>query len=191
MPPKDSGMKRRTRIHIGGLHASREPAIIETVLGSCVAVCLYDPVERIGGMNHILLPGRADLSNFDSVSRYGINAMELLINRIMALGSTRSPLVAKVFGGAHMLSSFSQRNGMGLRNAAFVLDFLRMESISVVGQDLGGYDTRRITFHTDTGEVLLKRIPPLSSPRIDLEERKYLNQVRREARKSGDVVLFT
>ena len=83
-------MKKSFSIHIGGFHASRNPAVIETLLGSCVAVCLYDPVARIGGMNHILLPGKADLKHFDNVARYAINAMELLINRVMTLGGKRS-----------------------------------------------------------------------------------------------------
>jgi chemotaxis protein CheD len=184
-------MKKKASIYIGGLYASKEPAVIETLLGSCVAVCLHDPVEQIGGMNHILLPGRADMKHFDAISRYGINAMELLINRIMALGSKRHPLVAKVFGGAHVLPAISIENGMGRKNVEFVLDFLQMEDISIVRQDVGGHDTRRIFFHTDTGEVLLKRIPHNNHSRIGFEEREFLNQVRKEANKPGDVTLFT
>ena len=183
-------MKRTICIHIGGLHASREPTVIETLLGSCVAVCLHDPIERIGGMNHILLPGRANLKHFDVISRYGINAMELLINRLMALGSKRHPLVAKVFGGAHVLSAISQENGMGRKNVEFVLEFLQMEAIKIINQDVGGHDTRKIHFHTDTGEVLLKRIAPSLHPNNGLHERGFLNVVRREARKPGKVTLF-
>ena len=80
-------MKKMVSIHIGGFHASRKPAVIETVLGSCVAVCLHDPSACIGGMNHIFLPGRADMKHFDNAARYGVNAMELLVNRIMRLGA--------------------------------------------------------------------------------------------------------
>ncbi|MGA2401571.1 MAG: chemotaxis protein CheD [Syntrophobacteraceae bacterium] len=96
-------MRKLIRIHIGGLHASKEPAVIDTVLGSCVAVCLHDAVERIGGMNHILLPGEAELTHFDTSARYGINAMELLINTIATLGGNRRRIAAKAFGGAHIL----------------------------------------------------------------------------------------
>jgi chemotaxis protein CheD len=183
-------LKKRIRIHIGGFHASKTPTIIETLLGSCVAVCLYDSVARIGGMNHILLPGRADLKLFDNVARYAINAMELLINRVMTIGGKRQRLVAKVFGGAHVLPAISQENGTGTKNSEFVLEFLLMETISIVSRDLGGHDTRKIYFHTDSGEVFLKRIPFTRYPNINFEERRILELARRKAEKSGDVALF-
>lgn len=185
-------MKKMTCIHIGGLYASKEPAVIETLLGSCVAVCLYDPIEQIGGMNHILLPGKADMKHFDVVSRYGINAMELLINKIMNLGSKRHPLVAKVFGGAHVLPAISQENGMGRKNVEFVLEFLQMEAIRVMSQDTGGYEARKIYFHTDTGEVLLKRIHPTLHAKVELRERNFLDRVGRlKAEEPGEITMFT
>ena len=183
-------MKKSISIHIGGLHVCREPAVIDTLLGSCVAVCLYDPQAQIGGMNHILLPGKADLQHFDNVARYAINAMELLINRVMTLGGARSHLVTKVFGGAHVCPTISAENGMGAKNSEFVLEFLQMEAIKVVSQDLGGHDARKIYFHTDSGEVLLKRIPFTSCPRIDFSEKRLLELARRKAEESADVDLF-
>jgi chemotaxis protein CheD len=183
-------LKKSYSIHIGGFHVSKEPAVIETLLGSCVAVCLYDSLERIGGMNHILLPGRADLRLFDNVARYAINAMELLINRVMTLGGKKKHLIAKVFGGAHVLPAVSAGNGMGAKNSEFVLEFLKMETISIASRDLGGHDTRKIFFHTDSGEVFLKRIPSTRYPNIGLEERRILELARRKAEESGDVALF-
>ncbi len=183
-------MKRRFSIHIGGFHASREPVVIETLLGSCVAVCLHDHVASIGGMNHILLPGKANLKIFDNVARYAINAMELLINRIMKLGGQRPNLVAKVFGGAHVLPAVSPENGMGARNLEFVLEFLQMETISIVSQDLGGHDARKIYFHTDSGEVFLKRTRPTCYQNARFKERRLLELARKKAEESGDVALF-
>ena len=183
-------MKKNVSIHIGGFHASKTPTVIATLLGSCVAVCLYDSVTRIGGMNHILLPGKADLKHFDNVARFAVNAMELLINRIMTLGGKRQHLIAKVFGGAHVLPAVSLENGMGARNSEFVLEFLQMETISIVSRDLGGHDARKIHFHTDSGEVFLKRIPPTLYPNIRYEERSLLELARRKAEESGNVVLF-
>ena len=106
-------MKRSISIHIGGFHASREPTVIETLLGSCVAVCLYDSVARIGGMNHILLPGKADLKHFDNVARYAINAMELLINRIMTPRGQKTRLDSKGFRRGECSSGclFRERDG--------------------------------------------------------------------------------
>ncbi len=183
-------MKKAIRIHIGGLHASRRSAIIETTLGSCVAVCLYDPLEQIGGMNHILLPGKADLLHFDSAARYGVNAMELLINRIMAIGGNRFQLVAKVFGGAHLFPSISVENGVGKKNAEFVVEFLKLEKIRIIGCDLGGHDSRKIYFHTDTGDVFLQRISSASYPKIVQQEKKMMNKIRKQVQKPTNITMF-
>jgi chemotaxis protein CheD len=183
--------KRTVGIHIGELFAGKGPIVIQTTLGSCVAVCLYDREARVGGMNHIFLPGRADLKQFDNVARYGINAMELLINRVTTLGAMRRRLVAKVFGGAHVLPAITPENGVGSRNAEFVLEFLKIEDIPLISQDLGGSDARRIFFHTDTGAVFLKRIPSSLSPEIGLAERKLLDAARKKAAEAGDVTLFS
>jgi chemotaxis protein CheD len=183
-------MKKSICIHIGGYHASREPAVIETLLGSCVAVCLYDSVARIGGMNHILLPGRADMKHFDNVARYAINAMELLINRIMHLGGQRLNLTAKVFGGANVLPAVSSEHGMGTKNSDFVIEFLQTEAISIVSQDVGGHDTRKIHFHTDSGEVFLKRTHPSCYQNAAFKERRLLELLRSKVEEYGEVALF-
>lgn len=183
-------MKAQITIHIGECHASKNPAVISTVLGSCVAVCLFDPKYRIGGMNHILLPGKADMTHFDDAARYGINAMELLINRIMALGGRRNRLVAKLFGGGHVLPAISRENGMGEKNVAFALAFLKNENIRVLCKDVGGTDSRRIYFHTDTSEVLLKRIPCATFRKAALEEKQRFAQVKADAQRGGEVILF-
>ncbi len=183
-------MKKMIHIHIGGLHASRGSAIIETTLGSCIAVCLYDPVAQIGGMNHFLLPGKADLQHFDAAARYGVNAMELLINRIMAIGGNRFQLVAKVFGGAHFFPEIPIENGVGKKNAEFVVAFLQMEKIRTIGCDLGGHESRTIYFHTDTGDVFLKRGSCASYPKIVQREAKLLNKIRKRVDKPTNIKLF-
>ncbi|QTA88662.1 Putative chemoreceptor glutamine deamidase, CheD-like [Desulfonema magnum] len=155
-----------------------------------MAVCLFDPVTQIGGMNHILLPGKADMKHFDAPARYGINAMELLINRIMNLGGNRHSLIAKAFGGAHLLPAISKENGVGRKITSFVVEFLKNESIRMVSYDLKGHESRRIYFHTDTSDVFLKRIPSRYYSNITVNELKMLNYVRRESRKPADVDLF-
>lgn len=183
--------KKEILIHIGGYYASREPVVIHTLLGSCVAVCLFDRVSGIGGMNHILLPGHADLNHYDSSARYGINAMELLINAIMTNGGKRTNLKAKVFGGANLLPNISQEHRMGEKNAAFVLEFLNRESIDLAGKDIGGKLSRRVYFHTDTGEVFLKRIHSIYNRNIVVrEEEKTLSRIRKEAKKESEFTLF-
>jgi chemotaxis protein CheD len=185
--PRD---RKIVRIHIGEYYASGRARVIYTLLGSCVAVCLYDPVRRVGGMNHILMPGKADLNHFDASARYGINAMELLINRIMNLGGRRESLRAKVFGGARTLSTIPVENSMGPKNEAFAVEFLQRENIPIISKDMGGNRSRRIYFHTETGDVYLKRGQPIQLTAIPIEEQKVRDRVAREVDKKGDVTLF-
>ena len=183
-------MKKKIRIHIGELYACNRPAVINTLLGSCVAVCLMDPIKKIGGMNHILLPGKPDLNRFDDSARYGVYAMELLINKIMGLGGNRRCLAAKVFGGAHVLPFIYRGNSMGEKNSTFVLEFLKSEGIKVSSKDIGGYQPRRINFHTDTGDVFLKRIHTSYTRTVVEEEKRHLGRVRREVKRPGNVEIF-
>jgi chemotaxis protein CheD len=143
-------------IHIGGVYASREPAIIRTILGSCIAVCLRDPNTQVGGMNHFMLP--AGGSGEANSARYGIHAMELLINECMKLGADRRRIEAKVFGGGHVLKIRETDNNVPQSNIRFALEFLETERIPILSRDLGGYTAREIYFHTDSGKALLRRL---------------------------------
>jgi len=174
--------KTHLNIHIGEYYASREPAVISTVLGPCVAVCLHDKTSKIGGMNHILMPGGGTSSGKQKglESRYAMNAMELLINQMMQLGADRYNLTAKIFGGASILSAISPDFSMGMKNVESVVNFLIIEKIPIKNYNFGGSDSRRIYYHTDTDTVLLKRIKPkevinefadLKTKRSELEKR--------------------
>lgn len=121
---------------------------ISTILGSCVATCLYDEAAQIGGMNHFLLPDGGGSNQ--SSARYGVNAMELLINDLIKRGASRRALKAKVFGGARMIAGLTD---IGQKNASFVLDFLRREGIECVSQSLGGTQARRIEFWPGDGRA--------------------------------------
>lgn len=136
-----------------------EDVMITTILGSCVSACLWDPVAGIGGMNHILLPDRALVE----VSAQGrsINEMELLINEIFKQGGMKTRLKAKLFGGAQMISGFSD---VGIRNAQFVHDFLNSEGIPCIGQSLGGKQARKIQFWPCTGRARQKFLGQMEFP---------------------------
>lgn len=121
---------------------------ISTILGSCVASCLYDPVSGVGGMNHFLVPDGASAGV--QAASFGINAMELLINAVIKQGGDRMRLRAKVFGGARMIAGLTD---IGAKNGEFVLEFLRRESIVCVGASLGGVQARRIEFWPETGRA--------------------------------------
>ena len=127
-----------------------------TVLGSCIAACIRDPMLQIGGMNHFMLPdGQA---GDGAPARYGSYAMEVLINDLLKRGANRSRLEAKVFGGGNVLKGFTN-NPVGTRNAEFVLNYLKAEQIPVVAEDLRGIHPRKIWFFPGTGRVVVQRLP--------------------------------
>jgi chemotaxis protein CheD len=180
----------RIRIHIGEVYASANAAVIETILGSCVSVCMHDRKRKVGGMNHILLPGKADMENFDGAARYGINAMEMLINEMLKLGAGKENLRAKLFGGAHIIQSLRRDVSPGLKNVNFIEKFLRIEGIPIQSRDTGGVNARRIYFHTDTGDVYLKTIPAFQFPSISWEEQHFEKKVWMEMHTSSDSQIF-
>lgn len=124
---------------------TRPNVVITTLLGSCVAVCLHDAQARIGGMNHFLLgePDPAHQVRAEDMHRYGVHAMELLINAMMKKGAARERLRAHVYGGATIIAAFG---GIGSANSDFALRFLATEGIPVGRVDVGGTLPRKIEF---------------------------------------------
>lgn len=138
-------------VHViqGDFATSADPeTVLTTVLGSCVATCLYDPTAQIGGLNHFLLPGN-EYKDANAVM-YGVNAMELLINALLKKGAVKRRLQAKLFGGARMIEGLSD---IGEKNAQFAIEFLAQENILCVGKSLGGMSARRIRFWPSTGQA--------------------------------------
>ena len=178
----------RVTIHIGGLHSSNAPTVLDTVLGSCIAACLYDPVAGIGGMNHFMLPEGIDPGNPNS-TRYGVYAMELLISNLMKLGGHRKRFQAKVFGGGHVLKLRESLDGVPQRNIQFARRFLDAEQIPIVKEDLGGYLPRRVLFHTHTSRVFVKYLGSNDAERTAQEEMVYLISLKKQ-KTDGDVQLF-
>lgn len=164
--------------------------MIVTVLGSCVAVCLRDKAIGIGGMNHFLLPndGNNETGLLTESARYGVYAMELLINHLLKMGASRTRMEAKVFGGGNVLRGL-KLNNVGQRNATFVLEYLHNENIPVVAKDLLDEFPRKVYFFPDTGNVLVKKIKTLHNTTIMDRESEYRMRVKFTP-KSGDVELF-
>ena len=151
---------RIVRLPMGGVFASSRPHLkITTLLGSCVSACLFDPVAKIGGMNHILLPGTMQAGDDGLATRYGVHAMELLINRIMKLGGQKQNLRAKAFGGAKMLRFPAGMIDVATMNSEFILEFLKRERIPLDAYSLGGTSAVTIWFEPVTGKVRVRRIP--------------------------------
>jgi chemotaxis protein CheD len=181
-------------IHPGEYFATNGDTIISTILGSCVAVGFFDAEAGLGGLNHFMLPG--DAAKIDLLAspdaKYGMYAMDLLINELMKLGTRRAALKAKVFGGGSVLR-FS--NGAGSRipanNVDFAFEYLRKEGIPVVASDVGGKEPRKIFFFARTGKVLLKRIESaLSADLAEREEARYIESLDGKKGIEGEVYLF-
>jgi chemotaxis protein CheD len=140
-------------VHIvqGEQYVTDDPeAVVTTLLGSCVAACLRDPVAGLGGMNHFLLPGGDPRTgDVDSV-RYGVHAMELLVNALLSQGARRERMEAKLFGGGRLINGLTD---VGEMNATFAEDFLRREGLNYVGGSLRGDAGRRIQFWPISGRA--------------------------------------
>jgi chemotaxis receptor (MCP) glutamine deamidase CheD len=181
------GQAPEVTLYIGGVHASRGDALIKTLLGSCIAVCLHDPDARVGGMNHFMLPYSAD-AGADNASRFGVHAMDQLIGATMKAGGDRRRFVAKVFGGAHVLGSRRDGDSVPLQNIDFVRRFLETEGFPVVSSDVGGELPRHVYFYTGSGRAFVKRVTRSSAAKtVSHRERGFMQQ---PPPAYGDVTLF-
>jgi chemotaxis protein CheD len=162
--------------------------VLVTVLGSCVAACLRDPAVKLGGMNHFMLPeATADESITSQPTRYGVYAMELLVNDILRRGGRRDRIEAKVVGGGNVLAGFGPGT-VGERNAAFVMRFLDTEGIKVVGSDLLNQHPRKVYYFPTTGRLLVKHLRALNNDTLAKREQQYRKKLAVEGH--GRIELF-
>lgn len=143
-------------LYPSALFASKEPHLVDTILGSCVAVCLYDPILKLGGINHYMLP----LWNGNGLAspKYGNIAIEKLVEQLLSYGSNRSNLQAKIFGGGEVVDTTNNMFRIGERNIETAEKMLREFGIKIIGKSVGGNNGRKIRFNTHTGVVLMKHI---------------------------------
>jgi chemotaxis protein CheD len=148
---------RAVRILPGEYHASSNGTVISTVLGSCVSVCLYDSKSGVGGMNHYLLPqgasGKSGL--YHGSARYGVHAMELLLEHTLLLGADRSNIRAKVFGAGRVIQGMRDVGG---RNSDFAVTYLHDNNIPVAALDVGSNFPRKLYFFPATGRAFVRKI---------------------------------
>lgn len=133
------------------LFASNTPSMVSTILGSCVAVCFYDSILQIGGINHYMLP----LWNGQGLPspKYGNIAIEKLLEKMYQMGSQKKNLKAKVFGGGEVIETNIKQFNIGERNIEIAIELLREYKIPIVAQSVGGKLGRKIEYNTATGEV--------------------------------------
>ena len=175
-------VERRVNIVQGEQHVSNDPSeVISTLLGSCVAACMRDPVAGIGGLNHFLLPGDDGAGGGNSL-RHGVHAMELLVNALLMQGARRDRLEAKLFGGANLMRGLSD---IGAKNAAFAEEFLRKEGINNIGGSLRGDRGRRIQFWPVSGRA--RQVFMLADEKMPFDTER---RVRPAPAPSGALELF-
>jgi chemotaxis protein CheD len=158
-----------------------------TLLGSCVSCCLHDPAAGVGGMNHFMLPegGSGPVSE---PARYGVHAMEVLLNELLKEGARRVRLQAKLFGGGNVLKGFTVGN-VGEQNVRFIRGYLEREGIRVVAEDLLGNQPRKVAYYAATGKALVKRLPKVE-PEVGQMEMLYRDRLRETPVVHGPVEVF-
>ncbi|MFN4312368.1 MAG: chemoreceptor glutamine deamidase CheD [Ferrovibrio sp.] len=169
--------------------STREGEMLATVLGSCVAACIRDPVAAVGGMNHFLLPDKGGDTNpdlpFSASLRYGSYSMEQLINGILASGGRRERLEVKIFGGANVLAGL---RGIGHQNADFIERYLKAEGFKVTAADLRGNLPRKVQYFPSSGVARVKQIEDASAKTVfQRETAKKITAVQTQA---GSIELF-
>lgn len=141
----------------GQLFTSSEASLVTTILGSCVAVCLWDSEALVGGINHYLLGTNPMRGGSDA--RYGNTAMARLLDDVIERGASTRKLVAKIFGGASVVAGFSSgRASIGEQNILVAREFLQRHDIAIGGEQTGGRHGRKLLFHTGTGSAYVKEI---------------------------------
>ncbi len=150
--PGDGG-RSQVYLHAGDLIVATSPTAIVTILGSCVAVCLWDSVACVGGVNHYLLPFHVER---EKSARFGSVAIPRLVEEVVTAGADPRRLQAKVFGGASVIGAFSHGRKLGDENARLAMESLLALGIPVVEQDLGGSKGRKLVFHSDDGAAWIR-----------------------------------
>lgn len=144
--------EERIYLYPGALWAGEQPAVITTVLGSCVSVCLWS--EAIAGINHFILPRGGTAPS----PKYGNHAMPMLLDRVIALGAEKETLYAAIFGGASLLGGGPGAQPLGNRNIIEAREFLERQGIPVIRTDVGGETGRKLTFRTIDGTTFLRKL---------------------------------
>lgn len=169
--PSAGAEPRKIHVIQGQFHVSDgEDVVLTTILGSCVAACIRDPVLGIGGMNHFLLPGATG----DEGLRYGVQSMELLLNALLRKGARRERLEVKLFGGAHLFDGLSD---VGAQNSEFAERFVRDESLNYLGGSLRGDRARRIQYWPVSGRARQILLAPTEAKVFATERRQPIAKV--------------
>jgi len=176
----------------GEYYVTQNEELISTVLGSCVSACIRDPYNKIGGMNHFLLPLTKNeqwtaKTELDSLAtRYGNYAMEHMINDILKHGGEKKNFEIKIFGGSRIMKAMTD---IGKSNIDFVKCFLNLEEFDIKAEDVGGINPRKVLYNPLSGKVKVKKLKDLHNDTIVQREENYKSKLG-DSDTSGDVDLF-
>ncbi len=177
----------------GEYYVTMKNEVVTTVLGSCVSACIRDKVFGVGGMNHFMLPHtkgdvvfHIDAGPSTTASRYGSYAMEMLINDILKHGGRRENLEVKIFGGGKILTNMSD---VGFRNIQFVEEYIALEAIPLIAEDVGDIYPRKVVFHPHSGKVKVKKLRSLHNDTLIKREEEYQHSIDIKP-KTGSIDLF-
>lgn len=178
----------------GEYYVTVHDEMVTTVLGSCVSACVRDTRLGVGGMNHFMLPISEDGTGWSgstkdllsTATRYGNYAMEHMINEILKHGGQKRNLEAKIFGGGRIMQNLSD---IGARNIEFVREYLGVEAIPLVGEDVSDIHPRKIVYFPRSGRALVKRIKHLHNDTVARRERTYHDEITHQP-DQGEVELF-
>ena len=172
----------------GEFYVTNNEEVVTTVLGSCISVCVYDPINLIGGMNHFMLPsGNNDSSILSQSFRYGDVAIEKLVNVILRHGGNKNELMFKAFGGGQIIKNMTN---IGQRNIAFLQKYMTMAGYPLSASDLGGPYPRKIAFYPLSGKVKLKHLQHIHSDPILARENRYETEISSRGDVTGEIDLF-
>jgi chemotaxis protein CheD len=165
--------------------------VYSTVLGSCIAACVRDPLAKVGGMNHFLLPvSTNDVPKSDATSmelRYGNYSMEVLVNEVLKRGGRRERIEVKLFGGGNVMQRMASMN-IGHRNADFIEKYVQLEGLKLISSDVRGVQARRVQYFPITGRARMMAI--VATENEDIFKNEMKNRPRAEKVPSGDIELF-
>lgn len=175
----------------GELYVTKDDETIVTVLGSCVSACIRDRIFGVGGMNHFMLPLSSENNGGADVglsTRYGNFAMEKLINEILKNGGVRENLEVKIFGGGKVLANMTLLD-IGNRNIDFVKEYIKMEGLKLLAEDVGDNYPRKVHYHPLTGNVRMKKLMSMHNRTILDREERYMQAIAKEPA-TTDIELF-
>lgn len=174
------------KVKPGEFYVSDSDIVITTVLGSCISACIFDTQTQMGGLNHFMLPEGTQGEDLYRSSRYGLFAMEQLVNELMKHGCQRENMQIKLTGGGDMMGGMTS---IGQQNIDFILQYIKDEGLSVLAKDLGGDQARRVAYFPTEGRMLVNKLDHRDDQRLIEEERSYNVDVDQHLDDS-DVELF-